>query len=609
MPRFTRLLLSLTLVTLATACSDQTGTSPTAPGVRMTITPPTPAEVQAQIDALFPLPGLRNAATKQFGNVQRDLSAGRTTNAREKVFALEVFTNDKLAHGQLLDPDGTGPQTPAGAAKTLIASLYMYVGLVPTGAGQSAGNVDASIELIGPSTQPQIVRNENKSAAVYFPGNSVPTFLIVTIDRLPNPTPAAGVPGFSSPYRQYARAYEAKTDPVVTFSPSTGLPVVSVCPVEPNPLVETQSALGAAPDPSRLILAHGVNTPEGPSSELLTRIADPSGLDCDEATLARADDPRPAEGGLRLASWMARESGRRIMEAVTPRSAYALHGGLAGATTSFSPFVPVDTFAVASVGVAPSTALVGVGQTVQLTATARNVKGADVTASVTPAVWQSSDAGIATVTQSGVVQGVAAGPVTITATIEGVANTAVVTVGTPITHLAGNFETYPNASPACNDRCPVSNEFFADGVVFSFVSVFGEPTGAVEAATLGYDTNNPSGVLNHFITNGRAPDNTNLADGVLTMTFPGLPHTVGFKARVNTQYAATFVIKAYSASGALLYTTDPTGSDCISYNQISCEGHVGIYSETAIHHITIDAHVGLVQIDDLEIDPAPSPIH
>ena len=88
--------------------------------------------------------------------------------------------------------------------------------------------------------------------------------------------------------------------------------------------------------------------------------------------------------------------------------------------------VTVTPVPVASVSVAPTTASVIVGQTVQLTATTRDANNNVLTGRTV--TWASSNTGIATVSSSGVVTGVAAGSATITATSEGKSGTATVTV-------------------------------------------------------------------------------------------------------------------------------------------------------------------------------------
>lgn len=95
---------------------------------------------------------------------------------------------------------------------------------------------------------------------------------------------------------------------------------------------------------------------------------------------------------------------------------------------------PIDGFSVfgvlavpvASLAVSPDTATISVGEALQLTATARDSSGAALPSR--PIVWASSDSGVATVDQAGSVTGVAPGAATITATSEGEAGTARVSV-------------------------------------------------------------------------------------------------------------------------------------------------------------------------------------
>jgi hypothetical protein len=86
---------------------------------------------------------------------------------------------------------------------------------------------------------------------------------------------------------------------------------------------------------------------------------------------------------------------------------------------------------VATVTVAPASASITAGGTVQLTATLRDSSGAELTGRVI--TWSSDAGGVATVSVSGLVTGVAPGTATITATREGVSGTAAVTVTAPAT--------------------------------------------------------------------------------------------------------------------------------------------------------------------------------
>ena len=109
--------------------------------------------------------------------------------------------------------------------------------------------------------------------------------------------------------------------------------------------------------------------------------------------------------------------------AAGPATITATSEGMSGAAAVT---VAPSSAAVASVAVSPATASRQVGQTVQLTATPRDASGTALIGRVV--TWASSNPAIATVTGSGLVSGVAAGPATITATSEGQSGSAAITV-------------------------------------------------------------------------------------------------------------------------------------------------------------------------------------
>src|SRR6266513_2640794 len=88
--------------------------------------------------------------------------------------------------------------------------------------------------------------------------------------------------------------------------------------------------------------------------------------------------------------------------------------------------ITMTTVPVASVAVSPATAGLQVGQTVQLTAAPKDSAGIALTGRAV--TWTSSNSAMATVSSSGLVKGVAPGTATITATSEGKAGSAAVTV-------------------------------------------------------------------------------------------------------------------------------------------------------------------------------------
>src|SRR5207249_2212389 len=83
---------------------------------------------------------------------------------------------------------------------------------------------------------------------------------------------------------------------------------------------------------------------------------------------------------------------------------------------------------VASVTISPATGSIRVGQTLQLTATPKDLAGGTLTGRTM--MWASSNTSVATVSGSGLVAGVTAGSATITATSEGKSSTAALTVTT-----------------------------------------------------------------------------------------------------------------------------------------------------------------------------------
>jgi hypothetical protein len=107
------------------------------------------------------------------------------------------------------------------------------------------------------------------------------------------------------------------------------------------------------------------------------------------------------------------------------------------ATVSVDPPAP----AVSSVSVSPSSATLAVGESVQLSAVAKDVDGTILTGS--PISWSSSNPAVASVSSSGVVQALAAGSSVVAATIQGVQGKANVTVQATTGTVAGDCGSYP----------------------------------------------------------------------------------------------------------------------------------------------------------------------
>lgn len=111
------------------------------------------------------------------------------------------------------------------------------------------------------------------------------------------------------------------------------------------------------------------------------------------------------------------------MRRITPMLVAGLLGvGCGGSETT----APPTQVPVSSVEVAPGLATMAVGQSIQLTAVPKASDGSALTGRAI--AWASGDAGIATVTQAGVVTALALGEVMVTAASEGKSGAATVTV-------------------------------------------------------------------------------------------------------------------------------------------------------------------------------------
>src|SRR5439155_788178 len=120
--------------------------------------------------------------------------------------------------------------------------------------------------------------------------------------------------------------------------------------------------------------------------------------------------------------------GQTVQLTATPKDSAG--GTLAGrAVTWGNSNTSGATVPVASVTVSPATASIRVGQTVQLTATPKDSAGGTLAGRTV--TWRSSDSTVAPVSPAGLVTGVAPGSASITGTSEGKSSTAAITV-TPI---------------------------------------------------------------------------------------------------------------------------------------------------------------------------------
>src|SRR6266568_2578368 len=106
--------------------------------------------------------------------------------------------------------------------------------------------------------------------------------------------------------------------------------------------------------------------------------------------------------------------------------------------------ITVTSVPVATVSVSPASATVLAGQTVQLSATPKDVNGNPLTGRTI--TWSSSNTSVATVNSSGLVSCVVAGSATITATSEGQSGTSAITVTGAAPGCAASTTAFQNSA-------------------------------------------------------------------------------------------------------------------------------------------------------------------
>ncbi|HMH81391.1 MAG TPA: Ig-like domain-containing protein [Gemmatimonadales bacterium] len=172
---------------------------------------------------------------------------------------------------------------------------------------------------------------------------------------------------------------------------------------------------------------------------------------------------------------------------------------------------------VAAVTVDPASADVPVGQTVQLTATLRDTAGNPLSGRTV--TWQSSDGGVASVSTSGLVLGLAEGAATITATSEGQSGSSAITVtapppGSPVVLVgAGDMgdcaNTRDEATAALLDAIPgtvfaLGDNAYPDGSATEYSQCYGPSWGRHKTRTRpapgnhDYNTAGAAGYFGYF---------------------------------------------------------------------------------------------------------------
>ena len=298
MTRFRATLALPIVLAIALACSDDGPTPPDGGSI--------PAEIQAQIDALFPSGNLRDSATDQVGDVLERADAGQAAVAQSLFLDFVDFGGAQAAAGALLDPNGASPPTTEDALATLADDVADEAGLsvppLPAGAFTDDGAA-ATLDGAGGT-----VVTPNGNAGIQLPAGALTGKVLITIERIPetgDPEDHDGPLDTNLP--QYPRFYRIETFPAVTALAQAG--VVGVCVVDPpDPFAPTPEVA------QRLRIAHP--DPDDPEAIEILPLAEAPFLDCGGAA-----------------------------SSLSPASP----GRLGGAISSFSPFAAVDPFGSAPV--------------------------------------------------------------------------------------------------------------------------------------------------------------------------------------------------------------------------------------------------------------------
>jgi len=325
------------------AACTQDATTPTERTLRPSASqaPPSRAALEAQINSLINAlyaPTAQGNIFSAFARIKADLASGKTATAQADLVAFfsRVLADER--NGVLQDPNGTQPPTTAEALRSLLSSVATLGGVTsPIPASSS----DGAVAVIG--TAGGTLVSSSGFGGVSFPAGALPADVIVVINRLPAPSQPKTGP-LPTTLDQYPLFYEFSTIPAIPqFNQEV---TVGVCQLEVgDPFAPATQAIA-----DRLQLAHP--NPTNPTTvELLPRV-NANFMQCDGVSLASA---ATSAGSTRLASAINTLSRlrTRVADFFLPTPAYAVHGGLGGKVSSFSPFGAVDP-GVMTVGVCSS---------------------------------------------------------------------------------------------------------------------------------------------------------------------------------------------------------------------------------------------------------------
>jgi alpha-tubulin suppressor-like RCC1 family protein len=329
----------------AVACGEPTPTRPSQQVASVVTGPVSQAALEAQINSLINAlfaPKDQGAIYKQFAQIKSQLASGKTSDAQASIVAFVQLLLTAQQGGVLQDPNGDQPPSIADALRDLVNSVAQLGGLPPPLPGTNPFAGDGAVAVVGPAGG--TVVTSSGFGGVGFPPGALPADVIVVVERLPNPvTPGAGP--LPTALTQYPLFYDFSTVPAVA---QFAVPVtVGICQLEVGePFAPPTQAIA-----DRLQLAHP--DPANPTTiEILPRTT-AGFVNCNGVTLASIGSEAEPHSLAGRALALLTAGGSRVLELFRPTVAYAVHGGLGGKTTSFSPFAAVNpglTFSLVSSG-------------------------------------------------------------------------------------------------------------------------------------------------------------------------------------------------------------------------------------------------------------------
>ena len=326
------------LVLGALACGEPTPTRPSQTPAAAAPQAAPEAQINGLINALF-APRDQGDFFRAFARIKSQIASGRTTDAQASIVAFVQLLLTAKQGGVLQDPNGAKPPTTADALRDLVNSVSQFGGLPPPLPASNAFAGDGAVAVVGPAGG--TVVSSSGFGGVGFPPGALPADVIVVVSRLPNPV-IVGAGPLPTNLTQYPLFYDFSTVPHVA---QFAVPVtVGLCRLEVGePFAPPTQAIA-----DQLQVAHP--DPANPTTIELLPVTTAGFVNCNGVTLASARDesePRSLAGR----AWdLLRDGGSRVLGLLRPSVAYAVHGGLGGKTTSFSPFAIVLPVSIGPAG-------------------------------------------------------------------------------------------------------------------------------------------------------------------------------------------------------------------------------------------------------------------